>query len=55
MSNTQTESTTLPTSTIAHNVKLDAEILRQDPPDQNAPWWQRKFATLASTMRSWIK
>jgi hypothetical protein len=42
----------LPTSTVEHNKKLDAEILKREPPDRDAPWWQRKFwATLYSTWR----
>jgi hypothetical protein len=43
---------TLPTSTLQHNIKLDAAILKKETPDRDAPWWQRRFlATLYSTWR----
>ncbi len=44
---------TLPTSTVEHNKKLDAEILKREPPDRHAPWWQRGYwaTTLYSTWR----
>jgi hypothetical protein len=43
---------TLPTSTIKHNIKLDEAITKNEPPDRNAPGWERRFlATLYSTWR----
>jgi hypothetical protein len=48
---------TVPTSTIQHNIKLDAEILNREPPDEktlDAPWAWRIYATLASSVRKWL-
>jgi hypothetical protein len=49
-----TEST-LPSSTKQFNKELDAQILKQEPPDdltRDAPWWQRRhWATLWSTIK----
>jgi hypothetical protein len=42
-----------------NNKKLDAEILRREPPDEitrDAPWYQRRyFATLWSTVKAWLQ
>ncbi len=47
---------TLPTSTVRHNKKLDEEILKKEPPDRDAPWWQRMhWATLYSTVKAWLQ
>ena len=56
--NTTPPSTTLPSSTVAFNAALDAEIMKREPPDaltQAAPWFQRRLATLMSTVKNWIK
>jgi hypothetical protein len=47
---------TLPTSTVEHNKKLDDLALKQEPIDRDAPWWQRKFfATTWSTIASAVR
>ena len=56
--NTTPPSTTLPSSTVQHNVLLDEQILRQEPYDaitKAAPWWQRRFASMMSTVKRWIR
>ena len=46
---------TLPTSTAQHNVRLDEAIIKNEPPDRDAPWWQRRyFATLYSTLKGFF-
>jgi len=51
------DNATLPTSTIAHNKKLDARILsKEEPPDYDAPWFGRRyFATARSTVKKWLQ
>jgi hypothetical protein len=48
---------TLPTSTLDHNKKLDNQIIRQEPFDKTAPWYERwrdrLFATAYSTIKGW--
>jgi hypothetical protein len=55
MSDDKKPSATLPTSTIEHNRRLDAQALRQEQPDERAPWyerWREKFfVTPYSTWR----
>jgi hypothetical protein len=47
---------TLPTSTVKHNIELNAQALKNEPPDRNAAWWQRKFwATLYSTWKGLVE
>ena len=49
-------SSVLPSSTVQHNIALDLEILRQEPYDaitKAAPWWQRRFASMMSTVSWW--
>jgi hypothetical protein len=44
---------TLPSSTREHNKMLDDEILRQEPLDYEAPWFQRRdWATWWSTIKA---
>ena len=46
---------TLPSSTKDHNKILDAQILKQEPPDYDAPWFGRRFfATAWSTVKKWL-
>ena len=46
---------TLPTSTAQHNIRLDEAIIKNEPPDRDAPWWQRRyFATLYSTLKGFF-
>jgi hypothetical protein len=50
---------TLPTSTTEYNKKLDAQIIRKEPFDETAPWYERWrdqfFATAYSTVRAWFQ
>jgi hypothetical protein len=47
---------TLPTSTTEFNKKLDAQIIEKEPPDYDAPYFERRYlATLWSTVRSWFQ
>jgi hypothetical protein len=51
---TKNEST-LPTSTKEHNKMLDAQIADKEPPDYDAPWFERRyFATAWSTVKAWL-
>jgi hypothetical protein len=48
-----TEST-VPSSTREHNKQLDAEIMKLEPPDYDAPWFGRRyFATMWTTIKKW--
>lgn len=55
MSDATKPSATLPTSTIEHNKRLDAQALRQERLDETAPWYERWrakfFVTAYSTWR----
>jgi hypothetical protein len=47
---------TLPSSTKEHNKKLDKLVTEREPPDRNAPWWERRhWATMWSTVRGWFQ
>jgi hypothetical protein len=47
---------TLPTSTVQHNIKLDEAILKKEPRDYDAPYFERRYlATLWTTVKSWFQ